>query len=111
MRLSCIILIEDYLELFFGHPPSKPSLTEAHVQPIWGGLTFPLGTIPTNYGSNGLSRDVQLACDRGVRPEANFLFLVHEIHYAILAPTHLRGTPPVCAKLKTFGAPVETGKE
>ena len=100
MRRSCIILIEDYLELFFGHPPSRPSLTEAHVQPIWGGLTFPLGTIPTNYGSNGLSRDVQLACDRGVRPEANFLFLVHEIHHAILAPTHLRGTLPVCSKIK-----------
>jgi hypothetical protein len=74
MRLSCVILIEDYLELFFGHSPSKPSLTAAHVQPIWSGLTFPQDAIPTNYGSNGVSRDVQLACDRGVRPEANFFF-------------------------------------
>ena len=94
MRFSCIILIEDYLELFFGHPPSKPSLTEAHVQPLWGELTFPQDTIPTNYGSNGVSRDVQLACDRGVRSEAKFLFRVHETNHAILAPTHLRGTPP-----------------
>ena len=86
MRFSCIILIEDYLELFFGHPPSKPSLTEAHVQPIWGALTFPQDAIPTNYGSNGVSRDVQFASDWGVRPEANFLFLVHEIHSAILGP-------------------------
>jgi len=83
MRFSCIILIEDYLELFFGHPPSKPSLTEAHVQPLWGKFTFPQDTIPTNYGSNGVSRDVQLACDRGVRSEAKFLFLVHETHHAI----------------------------
>ena len=29
MRLSCVILIGDYLELFFLHTPSKPSLTEA----------------------------------------------------------------------------------
>src|ERR1019366_6495340 len=100
MRLSCVILIEDYLELFFGHPPSKPSLTEAHVQPIWGALTFPQDTIPTNYGSNGVSRDVQTASRGGVRPEANFLFLAHEICHAILASTHLRGTPPVCAKIK-----------
>ena len=83
MRFSCIILIEDYLELFFGHPPSKPSLTEAHVQPLWGKFTFPQDTIPTNYGSNGVSRDVQLACDRGVRSEAKFLFFVHETHHAI----------------------------
>ena len=31
----------------FGHPPSNPSITEAHVQPLWGGLTFSQYTIPT----------------------------------------------------------------
>src|SRR5208283_2926502 len=88
MPLSCVILIEDDLELCFGHPPSKLSLIEAHVQPISGALTFPQATIPTNYGSNGASRDRQTACHGGARLEANFLFLAHEIRSASLAPTH-----------------------
>jgi hypothetical protein len=29
--LSCVILVADRLELFFGHPPSNMSLIKAHV--------------------------------------------------------------------------------